>query len=382
VAKRKRLTTLRKFALYDANKKEIKGGGDALRKKKWFRKFLNYALDAKFYGYSLISLGDIVNNDFPNLNLVRRWNVSPDRFNVTSYQYSVVGQDFRADDVKNWHIYVDTIHEDGVSPCGYGLFYNIAIYEIIMRNVLLWNTGFTERYSMPYVHAKTTKPSDERDELEQVIANMGANGYAITDPQDEIDFLEASLAGTGWKGYDNLEERCEKKISKILLGHGDALDSTPGRLGADQGGDESPIQKAQSEIQIEDGDDMESIINNELFPKLAALGLIDEGMTLQYLNNDEVQQTVERDNLNATALATVAKTMKDAGMQMDPAHFQKVTNIPTKAIEAPVPVPPKNPAEPPAEPTKEQPPKLEPGEKVKNKLIVKLNKLYRMEAAA
>jgi len=379
VAKRKRLTTLRKFELRDANGKVLNDITTGLSKKKWFRKFINYALDANFYGYSLIALGDIIEGDFPNLSIVRRWNVSPDRFNVTSYDYSINGQDFRADIVKNWHIYVDTPNEDGTSPCGYGIFYNIAIYEIIMRNVLLWNTGFTERFSMPYVVAKTTKPSDERDELEATVANMGANGYAITDPTDEIEFLEAHLAGTGWNGYDNLENRCSKTISKIILGHGDALDSTPGRLGADQGGDESPISKALSEIQIEDGRVIESVINEDLFPRLVKLGQMPEGITFVFLNDDEVQQTVERDNKNALDLATVAKTMKDAGMQMDPAYFQKITALPAKEIVEPAPIAPAPPAHhtlPPADPSKENVKRV-PSAKIKNKLI----ELYRLEAA-
>ncbi len=376
LAKRKRLTTLRKFELFDTNKKVIKGAGEALRKKKWFRKFLKYALDANFYGYSLIALGDIIDGDFPNITVVKRWNVSPDRFNVTSYDYSINGQDFRADLVKDWHIYVDTVNDDGTSPCGYGLFYNIAIYEIIMRNVLLWNTGFTERFSMPYVIAKTTKPSDERDELEKTVSNMGANGYAITDPTDEIEFLEAHLAGTGWNGYDNLESRCQKIISKILLGHADALESTPGRLGADQGGDESPISKALSEVQIEDGDMIESVINEDLFPRLAKLGQMPEGITLGFLNNDEVQQTVERDNKNALDLAMIGAAMKKAGLTMDAGFFQKTTAIPTTVVEPPPPVIPGQHQLPPNDPKKEKEVK-EPSDKIKNKLI----RLYKLEAA-
>jgi hypothetical protein len=391
VAKRERLTTLRKFELYNAEGKVIKDGGEQLKKKKWFRKFVKHALAANFYGYSLIALGDIIDNDFPNLTVVRRWNVSPDRFNVTSYDYSINGQDFRADIVKDWHIYVDTHNENGTSPCGYGLFYNIAIYEIIMRNVMLWNMGFTERFSMPYVVAKTTKPSDERDDLEAAVANMGANGYAITDPTDEIEFLEAALAGTGWKGYDNLEARCQKLISKMILGHGDALDSTPGRLGADQGGDESPISKALSEVQIEDGDMMESVINEDLFPRLAALGLMDEGITLKYLNNDEVQQTVERDNKNNLDLANVGVAMKNAGLIMDPGYFQKTTGIPTSAVPPPpAPVvhqlPPDGPKGAPAAGGNPAGPKLPPDEKAANmpneKIKNKLIKLYRLDKRA
>lgn len=361
--KRKRLTTLRKFEIQTAAGETIPLATKAMAECEWFLKFINYSLDAVFYGYSLIALGDIIDNDLPNLTIVKRWNVSPDRFNVTSYDYAIVGQDFRADDVKDWHVYVNTPSETGTSPCGYGLFYNVGLYEVFLRNLLGYNGDFVERFSMPYVHAKTTKQDEtERGELEAAVANMGANGYAITDPQDEIEFLEAALAGTGWNGYDNLEGRCENKISKLILGHSDALDSTPGKLGADQGGDESPVQKALSEIQIEDGRMIERVVNKLLFPKLYRIGQMPQGVKFVFLNDDEVQETVERDNLNANALATIAGLMKTAGLVMKPEYFEERTGIPTEAV------PP-----PPAPIIQQGPPQPD---KIKNKL----EKLYRLSA--
>ncbi len=360
--KRKDLTLLRRFELQDSSGKRLDEATKAISECEWFQKFLSYTLDAIYYGYSLIALGDIIDNDLPNLIIVKRWNTSPDRYNVTSYDYAIVGQDFRADDVKDWHVYVPTPSDNGTSPCGYGLFYNVAVYEIFCRNVLGFNGDFVERFSMPYVHAKTTKPSDERDDLEATVANMGANGYAITDPQDDIEFLEAALAGTGWNGYDNLEKRCEDKISKLILGHSDALDSTPGKLGADQGGDESPVQKALSEKQIKDGRMCERVCNTLLFPKLHNIGQMPKGIKLVFLNDDEVQETVERENLNAQGLANVGVAMKNAGLAMDPAYFQKQTGIPTSAIVTPLPILP--------------PKELPLNDKVKNKL----DKLYRISA--
>ena len=360
--KRKDLTLLRRFELQDSSGKRLDEATKAISECEWFQKFLSYTLDAIYYGYSLIALGDIIDNDLPNLIIVKRWNTSPDRYNVTSYDYAIVGQDFRADDVKDWHVYVPTPSDNGTSPCGYGLFYNVAVYEIFCRNVLGFNGDFVERFSMPYVHAKTTKPSDERDDLEATVANMGANGYAITDPQDDIEFLEAALAGTGWNGYDNLEKRCEDKISKLILGHSDALDSTPGKLGADQGGDESPVQKALSEKQIKDGRMCERVCNTLLFPKVHNIGQMPKGIKLVFLNDDEVQETVERENLNAQGLANVGVAMKNAGLAMDPAYFQKQTGIPTSAIVTPLPILP--------------PKELPLNDKVKNKL----DKLYRISA--
>jgi phage gp29-like protein len=360
--KRKNLTLLRRYEILDINGKTLDDVKIALQKCEWFTNFISYTLDAIAYGYSLIAIGDIENNDLPNLSLIRRWNVSPDRYNVTSSLYATTGQDFRADEVKDWHIYIPTPSKTGTSPCGYGLFYNVAIYEIFCRNLLGYNGDFVERFSMPYVHAKTTKPSDERDELEATVSNMGANGYAITDPQDEIEFLEAALGGTGWNGYDNLEKRCEDKISKLILGHSDALDSTPGKLGADQGGDESPVQKALSEIQISDGRMIERVINQQLFPKLCNLGLIPKGFQFVFLNDDEVQESTERNNLNAQMLANVGVAMKNAGLTISPNYFTEKTGIPATAIVESTPIIKDN--------YKQLP------ENIKNKL----NKLYKIKA--
>jgi hypothetical protein len=57
----------------------------------WFRQFMSYALDAIFYGYSLVSLGDIINGQYSKIDIIKRWYISPDRLNVTIHQYNLSG---------------------------------------------------------------------------------------------------------------------------------------------------------------------------------------------------------------------------------------------------------------------------------------------------
>lgn len=344
ILKRKRLTTLRTFGMYTGDEENPVWSKEWTSnfKKKWFYNLQSYFIDAIFYGYSLVSLGSIVDTMLKHPKLIQRWNVSPDRFNVTSYIYATGGKCFFDEDVVDWHVYVDTPSEDGDSPCGYGLFYNIAIYEIILRNNLGFNTDFVERFSMPYVVAKTTKTNeDERGELEQAVANMGSAGYALVDPMDEITFLEAALAGTGWNGYDNLENRLEKKISKIILGHSDGIDTTPGKLGGTQDGKDSPVAQALSEIQSEDGRMIEQIVNDDLLPKLRKLGIpIPEDIRFGFKNDDELVETRTREDEANQATALVAKTLSDAGFDVDPAYITKRTNIKVDKKEIPEPLDP------------------------------------------
>jgi len=334
---RKDLTLLRDFKLCDITGKENEKVGMLFKQQTWFTNFISYALDAQAYGYTLVSLGDLVNDSFPQLSTVRRWNVSPDRFNVTVFVYSLTGTDFRKDPFRLWHVYVPTPSESGVSPSGYGYLYKVALYEIVCRNLLGQNVTFTELYSQPYRVGKTPKTEEsERDEMANALTNMGSNGWAVVDVDETIEFIETKQSGTGWQGYENLEKRCEAKISKIILGHADALDSVPGKLGND--GEESPAEKAKKAKQAHDSKFIETLVNEELIPRMREMGInIPEELHFEYKNDDEKEEVRQKEDKSNQATALIAKTMKDAGLEMDAEYFTERTGIPAKKIETQVP---------------------------------------------
>lgn len=337
--RRKDLTLLRDFEVCNPDGSENEDMEHFL-KQEWFDLFVGYTLDALFFGYSLISIGDIVESRLDNISIVKRWNVSPDRMNVSRYVYQITGASFLTPPISDWHVWVKTPSENGVSPCGYGLFYKIAIYEIFLRNTLGYNGDFVELYAMPYRVGKTTKTDEaERAELESALRNMGSAGYAIVDPTDEITFLETALGGTGWKGYENLEDRCVKTVSKLILGHADAMNSIPGKLGNDS--ENSPAQVAMMDKQTRDGKFVENIVNGQLFPKLRRLGFpIPEGVVFKYKNSGEEEANRAAEDKSNKLTAEIAQTMKNAGLKMDAKYFTERTGIPTTEIEEAQIVPP------------------------------------------
>lgn len=334
IQKRRDLTLLRDFEFLNQDGTENEDV-ENLFKQEWFFNFLTYSIDALFFGYSLISLNDIIDEGFPKLKIIKRWNVSPDRFNVTNYVYSISGHPFMEGPAADWHVYVETPNEIGVGYCGNGLLYKVGIYEIFCRNLLGFNGDFVEMYSQPYRVGKTMSTSEkERGTLEQALQQMGSSGYAIIDPQDQIEFLETALGGTGYKGYDNLEKRCEQKISKIILGHADAIDSIPGKLG--NSGEQSPADKALSSIQSRDGRFIENVVNGILIPKMRVLGFIIPDVTFCFSNDDEkTEERVNEDNTNLVT-AQIAQTMKQAGLQMDAKYFEDRTGIKSTPVIYPV----------------------------------------------
>ena len=332
--RRKDLTMLRKWEFVDKDGNVDQATTDIFcdtvkgksQNKEWFNKFIHYAFDSIFYGYSLISLGNIINNEFPELDLIKRWNVSPDRLNVTNFTYSISGALFMEEPYKNWHVYVKTLNDIGTSPAGYGLLYKVGIYEIFLRNILGYNGDFVELYSQPFRVGKTTKTEEkERNDFAESIQQMGSAGWAMIDPEDEIAFIETALGGTGYQGYDNFEQRLEKKISKIILGHADAIDSVPGKLG--NSGAKNPAELAMDDKQTRDGAFISNVVNKSLFENMKALGFnIPDGVVAVLKNDAEIQD-------NNNAVIAQAKEMAAGNLTMDAEYFTAQTGI---KVAAPV----------------------------------------------
>lgn len=300
----------------------------------WFQYYMAYCLDAEAFGYSLISLGDIIDGNFAECEVVRRWNISPDREHVTRTIYAVSGKSWNDPDEMPWHVWVPTPNGNGVGKCGYGYLYNIALYEIFLRNTLGFNGDFVELYSQPYRVGKTTKTTEsERAELEAAIRNMGSNGWAIIDPMDEITFLETQLGGTGWQGYDNFEKRCQAIVSKIVLGHANAIDEQGGKLGASQGQD-NPVEKAKKAKQLKDARFVLPYVNNQLYSRMGKFGFkVPEGYSMIFSNDDEKKAQRVAEDASNLATAQIAQTMSTAGLKMDPKYFEERTGIPTSEVE-------------------------------------------------
>lgn len=321
IERRKDLTLLRDWQILNADGTPNEDVEKMLNSA-WFNKFMSFSLDTIFFGYTLVSLGDIKDGKFEDIEVIKRWNVSPDRKVVSAVPYDVNGVSFEADEFKNWHVYIKTVNDIGSSKCGFGLLYSVALYEIFLRNILGYNGDYVELYSQPYRIGKTNKTQGiERDTFEDAVANMGSAGYAILDAQDDsIEFLETQLGGTGYKGYADLEQRIEKKISKLILGHADALDSTAGKIGASQG-EESPTAQALNDKQAKDGVFITDVINCELLPRLRNLGFaIPEDVTFEFKNDSE-------QNENNYNLVSLAVQIKQAGLQMDKDYFEEQTGI-------------------------------------------------------
>lgn len=325
--------------------------------KKWFRLLLTEIINAQYYGYSLVQLGDLVvkgkDYRFTNIMPIRRWLVSPDRLNYVQLPYQISGLDFLNDSIvdengvpyADWMLWVDTPSDTGASPCGYGLLYDVALYAIILRNNLAHNADFNQNFVAPYRHLKTDEKEDseEYQRLFDSALNMANNGFVLTDKQTEIEFVNGGKTA-GFQSYESLEERCQKLISKRILGHANAMDAQNTALGGSSAGmdilkesgtPEGMALKVTEQVQNEF---VLSVLNDTFYQKLQKLGFpLKDGEQFYIANDDEEFETRLRTDASNKQTADIAVAMKQAGLQMDAKYFEERTGIPT--TEAPAPVP-------------------------------------------
>jgi hypothetical protein len=301
----------------------------------WFHLWMAYGLDALAYGYQLVALGDLENNTFPNLTIIKRQNISPDRLNVTTLSYQNFGIQFLEEPYKDFHSYFKTPTENAASLCGYGYLYKVAIYEIYLRNLLGANADYVQTYGQPYRVGKTPKTQEaERAEMLEMLLSMGSSNAAVIDPEDSIEFISSAGGGSNVDSYDNLELRLEKKVSKVILGHADAMDSTAGKLGSEQGED-SPVAKALRDKKTKDGSYIENMVNGDLLPKLRDLGFnIPMDAVFSFKNDEEKEELREREDKSNAATAIIMKTISDAGGEPDWKYFSDRTGIKVEKKEA------------------------------------------------
>lgn len=335
ISKRKNLTLLREFAIVD-KKGRIDEKATAQINAKWFKEIISYIIDAQLFGYSLVNWTGVENGQLTNVQIVNREYVNPDSNTLGSFPYSTNGIDINSKELANWSLWCKTSSDNGISNCGMGLLYPVAAYEIFLRNLMGYNNDFLERFGQPIITATTPKiQEDELGELEQKIAAIGSSGYIIKDIVDTIEYLEYNSVGDSYQLYENMEKRCEQKISKILLGHADALDSTPGKLGSSQG-EMSPAQIALMEIQAVDSNYVEYLINDFLIKKLQALEFyFPLNGKFIFLNNGEKEIKKEKEIKNLTDISIFLKNMTDAGYSVDEKWIEDMTGVKVTPIATP-----------------------------------------------
>lgn len=320
IGQRKGMIMKKSFKLVDLKGNE-NPDATQLMEAVWFKDFMDYALDSRYYGHSLIQLGDVVERNgimqYDRTLLVPRQHVVPE-YGVILKEASDEwrkGFDYRGGTMADWCI------EAGKWD-NLGLLLKLVPQTISKKNMLAFWDQFGELFGMPIRIGKTTtRDAKERTKIEKMLGEMGAAAWGLFPEGTEIDIKESSR-GDAFNVYDKRIERANSEISKGVLNQTMTID------------DGSSLSQSQTHFQVflnvvdRDADFLRDIINGELLPRMLKHGFPVKGLRFDW--DESIDYTPEQQ--------IAYETMLSDRYEVDPKYFIEKYNIPIigkKASPAP-----------------------------------------------
>lgn len=141
------------------------------------------------------------------------------------------GQWERMPDRKFWTVSVGADHDD--SPFGLGLAHYAYWPVFFKRNGLKFWLVFAEKFGSPTAVGKIPggKWSDEelKADVLDALQSFSTESAIVVPEEATVELLEAARSGTGT--YDELYDRMNEALAKVIVGQTASSQGTPGRLG-------------------------------------------------------------------------------------------------------------------------------------------------------
>lgn len=198
------------FNIYGADD-EIDEDATKKFKKKWYREIIKHTVDAEFYGFSLVQLGDIVGDVFVSSTIVPREYVVQQLDGVKkSLGNSKDLISFKEGAFKNWLVPIGDKNN-------LGLLDKAAPLVIKKKEVISAWSEAAELFGMPMRIGRTSLSDNERRaNMEEMLENIGESAWAVIDEEDEIELKETSKTDFS-NMYDQFIERVNSELSKLFL---------------------------------------------------------------------------------------------------------------------------------------------------------------------
>lgn len=281
----------------------------------WFKQLLKYALDSNYWGHSLIELGDVVSDGdgclcLSGVFLIPRKHVVPEYGRVVAQVGDDwhSGIDYHAEPFSRWLI-------EAGRPDDLGLYLKAATQTIPKKHMMAFWDTFGEIFGMPMRIARTSsRDPKEMGRLDSMLRTAGTNQYMVAGQDTEIEFVESGK-GDAFNVYDRRIDRANSELSKLIIGQTMTIE------------DGSSLSQSQTHLEVfenlveSDCDMLADIVNNQLLPRMAALGFPVAG--LRFAWNDVVDYTPEQQ--------VAFETMVADRYDVDPEYFAEKYGMPVGA---------------------------------------------------
>lgn len=278
----------------------------------WFKDLCRLVLDTRYWGHSLIELGDIVTDGdgcccYDGVHLLPRKHVIPEYHRVITDlgQDWTSGIDYHLSPFNEWLI-------EAGKPDDLGLYLKAAQHTIPKKNMLAFWDTFGEVFGMPMRVAKTaTRDEKERQRINQMLIEAGASQTAVVPPDTELEFIE-STRGDAYNVYNQRVDRANSELSKLIIGQTMTIE------------DGSSLSQSQTHLQVfqnlvnADADMLRDVVNNQLIPRMVRHGFPVKGLRFDW--DDSIDYTPDQQVAYETMIAD--------RYEVDPKYFAEKYSMP------------------------------------------------------
>jgi len=287
-------------------------------KHKWFRDFIDYSLDAIFYGHSLIQFDSVIDNVFKSVELVPREYVKPEFHIVTNTYADLSGYPYLDPPYNNWCIGVGKDRD-------LGLYMKAAPLVIWKKNALGAWSEFVEIFGSPIRIGKTnTRDEETRANMESMLRNMGVASYGVFDTDDLIELVESNRSDA-YNVFDMMIQRCNSEISKLILGQTGTLDEKA------YVGSAEVQERVLKNVAYNDEFFIEGVLNYQLVPMMTRLGIFPEGVKITVKAEDDLS-LIEQSKIDIELIKTGKFTFTPEYLDEKYGSEVVVVNDPTDVV--------------------------------------------------
>lgn len=310
VEQRKGFVQKKSFKLVDS-KGKLNETSTQLLEAVWFKDLVGYILDSRYWGHSLIQLGDVASIDgemrYMGVELVNRKHVIQEYGVILREQGDewTVGVPYREGAMADWVI-------EAGKPRDLGLYLKAATQTIPKKNMLAYWDQFGEIFGMPIRIAKTTsRDPKDRTQIETMLSTMGAAAWGLFPSDTDIDIKETTR-GDAFNVYDKRIERANSELSKGILNQTMTIDN-----GSSHSQSEVHLEVFQNVVE-KDADFVKDIVNDQLLPRMVKHGFPVKGLRFEW--DDSIDYTPEQQ-------IEYEKMVTDR-FEVDPKYFIEKYGIP------------------------------------------------------
>ena len=244
-----------------------------------FTKLIRGIVEAKWYGYTVFEISNDINsstNKLAEINIIERRNVLPSQMRVVQRQGQwAPGWDLFDPKYSTNYAIIDT----GTL----GLFSATTPLILAKKFTLANYVNFSHTYGQPIIHGRTESESvSDRQRLAQNIANAAQNKIIVTGLNDAVDIKTFTMSNSEHI-YSSLIDFVNKEVSNLMVGSESMAGETQSYVGSTNA--HQDIFRERIEMYREY---IESVMNEEILPRLVAMGYIKDGLEFKYSNRVEM----------------------------------------------------------------------------------------------